>query len=87
MCTHDVLGLVVAGLWISPTYQCVRIPLCLTLVFHAAQDERLKSQKPHASWSTAQAKDEHHHQRSNCHHFPARRLSPTDDSYGHPNPK
>jgi hypothetical protein len=64
MCTRDVLGLVVVGLWISLTYQCVRVPLRLTLVFRAAQDERLKSRKPHASRSTAQAKAEHHHQRS-----------------------
>jgi hypothetical protein len=66
-----VLGLVVLGLWISPTYQCVRVPLRLTLVFRAAQDERLKSRKPHAWRSTAQAKAEHHHPRSRP-HFPAR---------------
>jgi hypothetical protein len=41
-CTRDVLGLVVVGLWISPIYH---------LVFRGAQDEPLKSQKPHASRS------------------------------------
>jgi hypothetical protein len=61
-----VLGLVVVGLWISLTYQCVRVPLRLTLVFRAAQDERLKSRKPHASRSTAQAKAEHHQSTTNA---------------------